>query len=84
MIIKVLLKSLHIPVILHKYNLEFYVDNDYKIMKFFEHYIEYITGANSDPTSDSYFYQLNYPSEYKSNETRIVKFERDYNRFLRV
>ena len=25
-------------------NLEFYVDNDYKILKFFEHYIEFITG----------------------------------------
>ena len=64
-------------------NLEFYVDNDYKILKFFEHYIEFITGSsNSDPTSDTYHFQLNYPSDYKMNETRIVKFERDYNRFL--
>ena len=64
-------------------NLEFYVDNDYKILKFFEHYIEFITGSsNSDPTSDSYHFKLNYPSDYKMNETRIVKFERDYNRFL--
>ena len=64
-------------------NLEFYVDNDYKILKFFEHYIEYITGSSdSDPTSDSYHFKLNYPSDYKMNETRIIKFERDYNRFL--
>ena len=64
-------------------NLEFYVDNDYKILKFFEHYIEFITGgSSSDPTSDTYHFQLNYPSDYKMNETRIVKFERDYNRFL--
>ena len=64
-------------------NLEFYVDNDYKILKFFEHYIEFITGSSSsDPASDSYHFKLNYPSDYKMNETRIVKFERDYNRFL--
>tara|TARA_S200000501_G_scaffold127525_1_gene120489 strand:+ start:3087 stop:3953 length:867 start_codon:yes stop_codon:yes gene_type:complete len=63
-------------------NLEFYVDNEYKSMKFLEHWIEYITGAVSDPTSDAYHFELNYPEEYKSNETKIVKFERDYNRFL--
>ena len=64
-------------------NLEFYVDNDYKILKFFEHYIEFITGSSAaDPTSDTYHFRLNFPSDYKMNETRIVKFERDYNRFL--
>jgi len=63
-------------------NLEFYVDNDYTSLKFIEHWMEYITGAISDPAKDNYHFQLHYPSEYKSNETRIVKFERDYNRFL--
>ena len=63
-------------------NLEFYVDNDYKSMKFIEHWMEYITGFNTDLSKDGYHFKLNYPSEYKSNETRIVKFERDYNRFL--
>ncbi len=63
-------------------NLEFYVDNEYKSMKFIEHWMEYITGANTDPTKDNYHYVLHYPQEYKSNETRIVKFERDYKRFL--
>ena len=64
-------------------NLEFYVDNDYKILKFFEHYIEFITGSSAaDPTSDTYHFRLNFPSDYKMNETRIVKCERDYNRFL--
>ncbi len=51
-------------------------------MKFLEHWMEYITGAIRDPAQDTYFYQLHYPSQYKSNETRIVKFERDYNNFL--
>ena len=63
-------------------NLQFYVDNDYKSMKFIEHWMEYITGFNTDAAKDVYHFKLNYPSEYKSNETRIVKFERDYNRFL--
>ena len=63
-------------------NLDFYVDNEYRSMKFLEHWIEYITGAVDDPAKDTYHYRLHYPSEYKSNETRIVKFERDYNRFL--
>ena len=62
--------------------LELYVDNEYKSMKFLEHWMEYITGAISDPTSDAYHFELNYPENYKSNETKIVKFERDYKRFL--
>ena len=64
-------------------NLEFYVDNEYKSMKFIEHWMEYITGnSGSDPSSNSHYFQLNYPESYKSNETRIVKFERDYSKFL--
>ena len=63
-------------------SLEFYVDNEYKSMKFLEHWMEYITGSIRNPADDAYFYQLHYPVEYKSNDTRIVKFERDYNRFL--
>ena len=63
-------------------NLEFYVDNEYKSMKFLEHWIEYITGAVSDPSRNAYHFELNYPEEYKSNETKIIKFERDHNRFL--
>ena len=62
--------------------LEFYVDNEYKSMKFIEHWMEFVTGSNTNLTSDAYHYTLNYPHYYKSNETRIVKFERDYNRFL--
>ena len=65
-------------------NLEFYVDTDYKSLKFLEHWIEYIAGAanDADPSSDVYHFRMRYPKEYKTNETRIVKFERDYNRFL--
>ena len=64
-------------------NFEFYVDNEYKSLKFIEHWMEFITGANQvDPGGDTYYFQLNYPYEYKSNDTRIVKFEKNHFQFL--
>ena len=64
-------------------NFEFYVDNEYKSLKFLEHWMEYITGGNQvDPSGDTYYFQLNYPKNYKSNDTTIVKFERDHQKFL--
>ena len=64
-------------------NFEFYVDNQYKTMKFLEHWMEYITGANQvDPGNDVHYFQLNYPHDYKSNDTTVVKFERNHNQFL--
>ena len=64
-------------------NFEFYVDNEYKSLKFLEHWMEFITGNNSqDVSSDTYYFQLNYPDDYKSNDTRVIKFERNYSQFL--
>ena len=64
-------------------NFEFYVDNEYKSLKFIEHWMEFITGGNQvDPGGDTYYFQLNYPYEYKSNDTRIVKFEKNHFQFL--
>ena len=64
-------------------NFEFYVDNEYKSLKFLEHWMEYITGGNQvDPSVDTYYFQLNYPRNYKSNDTTIVNFERDHKKFL--
>jgi len=64
-------------------NLEFYVDNDYKSLKFLEHWMEYISGASSaDPVRDSYHFRMRYPEDYKSNDTRIVKFEANHFQFL--
>ena len=64
-------------------SLEFYVDNEYKSLKFLEHWMEYITGrSTTDSSSDSYHFKLTYPDDYKSNDTRIVKFERNYFQFL--
>ena len=64
-------------------NFEFYVDNEYKSLKFIEHWMEFITGGNQvDPGGDTYYFQLNYPYEYNSNDTRIVKFEKNHFQFL--
>ena len=64
-------------------NFDFMVDNEYKSLKFLEHWMEFISGrSNGDPSSDTYFFKMAYPTEYKSNDTRIVKFERNHSQFL--
>ena len=64
-------------------SLDFYVDNLYKSLKFLEHWMEYISGASQPNLIDNaYHYRMRYPEDYKSNETKIVKFERNYRQFL--
>ena len=64
-------------------NFDFMVDNEYKSLKFLEHWMEFISGrSNGDPSSDTYFFKMAYPTEYKSNDTRIVKFEKNHYQFL--
>lgn len=61
--------------------LEFYVDKDYKTLKFIEHWMEFISGgSNADPYRDGYHFRMQYPETYKCNTTKIIKFDRDYNR----
>ena len=68
--------------------LEFYVDRSYNSLKFLEHWIEFIGsgsttgGDGASPTSKGYYFRMRYPDEYKCDETRIIKFERDYNRYI--
>ena len=64
-------------------SLEFYVDNKYKTLKFLEHWMEYIGGANpNSAATSSYHFKMRYPELYKSNETKIVKFEKNYRQFI--
>ena len=64
-------------------NFDFYVDTDYKSLKFLEHWMEFISsGSGVDPSGDSYYFRMRYPDEYKSNDTRIVKFEKNHFQFL--
>jgi hypothetical protein len=59
--------------------LDFYVDKEYKTLKFLEHWVEYISSASGvDPANPGYFYRMRYPTSYKSNSTKIVKFNRDF------
>ena len=60
--------------------LEFYVDSNYKTLKFIEHWMEFIaSGSNENPSVDGYYFRMRYPKDYKSNMTKIIKFDRDYN-----
>ena len=64
-------------------NFDFYVDNQYKSLKFLEHWMEYISGQSTgDPSNDAYHFRMAYPNEYKSNDTRVVKFEKNHFQFL--
>ena len=63
--------------------LEFYVDSDYRMIKFLEHWMEFIaSGSGQNPGTNEYYYRMQYPSAYKSNSTKIIKFDRDYKREL--
>jgi hypothetical protein len=75
-------------------SLEFYVDNNYKTMIFLESWMEFIASgsynkqnlsnenSSIDPNQLNYFSRMQYPDFYKANGVKIVKFERDYNRFI--
>ena len=59
--------------------LEFYVDNEYKSMRFLEHWMEFISAGSTEPSlRDGYYFRMSYPDDYKSNQTKIIKFDRDY------
>lgn len=61
---------------------EFYVDRDYKVIKFLEHWMEFISSGSGVAQNDGgYFFRMQYPSDYKISQTTIIKFERDYNIF---
>ena len=63
--------------------LEFYVDNDYRSLKFLEHWIEFIAGGSEgNSLRDGYHFRMRYPKSYKSDTTRIKKFERDYDKAI--
>ena len=71
-------------------SLEFYVDKSYKMIKFFEHWMNYISSGSEkrritsfSKASPGYFYRMRYPkgnSGYKCDKTKIVKFNVDYQK----
>ena len=61
-------------------SLEFYVDSDYRTIKFFEHWIEFMSsGSGEDQSQDGYYFRMVYPDDYKTSQTKIIKFDKDYN-----
>ena len=59
--------------------LEFYVDNEYKTMKFLEHWVEFIANGSGETQSQAgYYHRMEYPNDYKTYQTKITKFDRDY------
>lgn len=74
--------------------LEFYVDSKYKTVKFLEHWVDFIasgshnnmglSGENTQVNQNvtNYFMRMQYPQYYKTNTTKIFKFDRDYKNFL--
>ena len=64
-------------------DLEFYVDHSYKTLKFLEHWMEFISsGSFEQPYQEGYYFRMRYPEQYKCNSTKILKFDRDYNRYI--
>ena len=71
--------------------LNFYVDDDYKVIKFLEHWMEYTAGGTHAPggrigpitqSKSNYYVRMQYPDDYRMEETKIMKFERDYSNNL--
>ena len=72
--------------------LEFYVDSDYRMLKFLESWMEFIASgsfnhiglggetATINQNSDGYFNRMQYPKYYKAEESKIIKFDRDYRK----
>jgi hypothetical protein len=65
--------------IFNNITLDFYCDSKYKVLKFFEAWIQHISGAGArDQRSRGYFYRMRFPDQYKCEGLRISKFDRDY------
>jgi len=65
--------------------MEFYVDKKYDTIKVLEHWMDYISSGsdqhdNISKFNNNYHIRMQYPDDYKSTETKIIKFDRDYKR----
>ena len=62
----------------------FYIDNDYKNLKLFEGWMDYISSAGElSENSSEYYRRFRYPNGekgYKCDTMYITKFERDYKK----
>jgi len=71
-------------------SLSFYCDDEYKGLKFIEHWMEYAVSGNNTRNnlygSNRYNYRMRYPDDalsgYKSQSTKIVKFENNFKQTM--
>ena len=57
----------------------FYIDNDYKNLRIFEGWMDYISsGSGVNENSKVYYRRFQYPDTYKCDTMYITKFEKDY------
>lgn len=69
------------------FDFTFYIDSDYKNLKFFESWIEYISSGSESvsnrvsvsPLQSNYYRRMRYPDSYKCQTITITKFERNLN-----
>lgn len=73
-------------------SLDFYVDNNYKMVKFLECWMEFIASGSHhrvieplpnqnlpvSQNSKNYFMRMQYPEYYKVDQVKIIKFDRNY------
>lgn len=60
----------------------FYVDRDYKVLMFFEAWMDYISGGSEvslTSLEEGYYRRFRYPNEYKTSNLYIKKFENDWS-----
>jgi hypothetical protein len=75
----------------------FYVDSDYTVLRYFEYWMDYISGTylpsfdfnqperssqQKVELSKNYLRRMNFPDSYKVDTVKIIKFEKDYDRAL--
>ncbi len=61
----------------------FYIDNDYKNLRIFEGWMDYISSASGvNENIDGYYRRFQYPDTYKVDTMYITKFEKDYKNEL--
>lgn len=73
-------------------SLDFYVDNNYKMLIFLESWMEFIASGSFthfglsgetpiiNQNGDGYFVRMQYPAFYKANSVKIIKFDRNYQK----
>jgi hypothetical protein len=62
-------------------DLTFYIDRDYRVLNFFEAWMNYISGGGEVPLNSTpgYYRRFNYPNNYKNKDGIFIKkFERDF------